>query len=309
MNFDMPLVHGRARFLRQYSTNLAECVDPPRMLNTARKLFERKIRYWECRPMPNDPGAVVSPADAKVLIGSLAENSRLFIKDKFFDLEELLGNRTQRWTNAFEGGDFAIFRLTPEKYHYNHTPAAGRVVDFYAITGAYNSCNPAAVISLAAPYSKNKRMVTIIDSDVPGGTRVGLVAMIEVVALMIGDVEQRYSEVRYEEPRSLNVGMFLHNGCPKSLFRPGSSTVVLLFEKARVNFANDLVRNVSRTDVQSRFSLVFGRSLVETDLNVRSMIANRSEDLGSRVEDRHTIPACTKFHNPLIRVKETEEAP
>ncbi|MEW6112377.1 MAG: phosphatidylserine decarboxylase [Thermodesulfobacteriota bacterium] len=302
----MPLLHGKARLLRQYGTNLAECVDPPRMLNTARKLFERKIRYWEFRPTPSDLGAVVSPADAKVIIGSLAGNSSLFIKNKFFDLEELLSIWSNRWTNAFVDGDFAIFRLTPEKYHYNHTPVAGKVVDFYAITGAYNSCNPAAVISLAAPYSKNKRMVTIIDSDVPGGTRVGLVAMIEVVALMIGDVEQRYSEVRYEDPRSLKVGMFLHKGCPKSLFRPGSSTVVLLFEKGRVHFADDLIRNVNRADVRSRFSAGFGRPLVETELNVRSLIAKRSDDLGSPVGDRSPVPSCPSLRNPLLCVAENE---
>jgi phosphatidylserine decarboxylase len=258
--------------------------------------------------MPDDPGAVVSPADAKVIIGSLAENSTFFIKNKFFDLEEFVGDRTQNWTNAFVDGDFAIFRLTPEKYHYNHTPVAGKVVDFYAMTGAYNSCNPAAVISLAAPYSKNKRIVTIMDSDVPGGTRVGLVAMIEVVALMIGDVEQVYSKVRYEEPRPLQVGMFLHKGCPKSLFHPGSSTIVLLFEKGRINFADDLIRNVNRADVQSRFSVGFGRPLVETDLNVRSLIASRSDDLRSRAEDGPTVQAHTSAQNRVFCAAETEGA-
>ncbi len=44
------------------------------------------------------------------------------------------------------------------------------------------------MLSLASPYSKNKRILTIIDTDVPGATGVGLIAMIEVVALMIGDI-------------------------------------------------------------------------------------------------------------------------
>jgi phosphatidylserine decarboxylase len=43
---------------------------------------------------------------------------------------------------------------------------------------------------MVRPYSKNKRVVTIIDTDVEGGTGIGLVAMIEVVALMIGDIVQ-----------------------------------------------------------------------------------------------------------------------
>ena len=96
----------------------------------------------------------------------------------------------EEWLRAFRKADFAILRLTPDKYHYNHTPVAGRVVKIYPISGEYHSCNPAAVVTVVTPYSKNKRVVTIIDTDVPGGTGVGLVAMIEIVALMIGDIVQ-----------------------------------------------------------------------------------------------------------------------
>ncbi len=126
---------------------------------------------------------------------------------------------------------------------------------------------------MATPYSKNKRVVTIIDTDVPGGTAVGLVAMVEVVALMIGGISQCYSNRRYDDPVSVGTGMFLEKGLPKSLFRPGSSTVVLLFEKERVCFAHDLVANMSAGGAVSIFSQGFGRSLVETDIKVRSPIA------------------------------------
>jgi hypothetical protein len=76
---------------------------------------------------------------------------------------------------------------------------------------------------MATPFSKNRRYVAVIDTDVPGGTGVGLAAMIEVVALVIGDVVQAYSEERYDTPRPLHRGMFLRKGTPKSLYRPGSS--------------------------------------------------------------------------------------
>ena len=146
-----------------------ECLEDPRHLDTLKKIFERKIRYWDCRPMPQDVGAVVSPCDARMLCGTLSETSQLFIKDKFFNLEELLGKDKKRWLAAFRDGSFALFRLTPERYHYNHTPAAGKVIDFYQIGGRYHSCSPHAVLTVATPYSKNKRVVTIIDTDVPGG--------------------------------------------------------------------------------------------------------------------------------------------
>jgi Phosphatidylserine decarboxylase len=123
------------------------------------------------------------------------------------------------------------------------------------------------------PYSKNTRTVTVIDTDVEGGSQAGLVAMIEVTALMIGQVLQCYSRERYESPRPVTVGMFVERGCPKSLYRPGSSTDALLFQRGRVAFDEDLIDNLRRRDARSRFSQGFGRPLVETEVTARSRIA------------------------------------
>ena len=277
INFDAPLptsLAGNRRFLAECGVDIAECLQPPEYFDTARKFFERQIRYWECRPLHTDPDAVVAPADARVLVGSFRESSLLFLKEKFFDYEEFLGRGRPEWLEAFEGGDFAVFRLTPDKYHYNHTPVSGEVVDIYEIGGDYHSCNPGAVVQVVTPYSKNKRVVTIIDTDVPGGTGIGLVAMIEVVALMIGEIVQCYSAERYDNPQPVEKGMVLEKGRPKSLYRPGSSTDVLVFQKGRVRFAEDLVRNMHNANVESRFSLGFGRTLIETDIRVRSLVAS-----------------------------------
>lgn len=277
VNYDTPLgakLLRNDRFLRACQVDLSECLEKPEQLVTARKIFERKIRYWECRPLPGDPRTVVSPADARVLVGSLRETSGLFLKWKFFDFAELLGRDKYTWVRAFTAGDFVIGRLTPDKYHYNHMPVAGVVLDFYEIPGGHHSCNPGAVVSVVTPYSKNKRVVTIIDTDGPGGSQVGLVAMIEIVALMIGNIVQCYSEERYAHPQSVTKGMYLRKGCPKSLYRPGSSTTVLLFQRERVEFADDLVQNRFCHHAQSRFSVGFGRPLVETDIKVRSVLAS-----------------------------------
>jgi phosphatidylserine decarboxylase len=283
LNYDLRLGPGAGRRLaRSLGIDLGECVEPPRSFDTPRKVFERQIRYWEVRPLAGDPDAIASPADARVLLGSLATTSSVSLKGKFFAFEELVGPHKPRWLTAFRNGDFAVFRLTPDKYHYNHVPASGIVCDVYELPGAYHSCNPGPVVSLVVPYSKNRRVVTVIDTDVPGGTRAGLVAMVEVVALMVGAVEQRYSEARYEAPRPVVPGMFLRKGQPKSLYRPGSSTDVLLFQRGRVTFSEDLVLNMTRGDVQSRFSLGFGRSLVETDVKARSTVARAVRGYGAR---------------------------
>jgi phosphatidylserine decarboxylase len=276
LNYDSLLgskAGGIRAFLERSGADLRECLEAPERLDTARKLFERQIRYWDCRPMPDEPDVAVCPADARILVGSLCDLSSLYLKDKFFDMEELLGRDRRSWCRAFEAGDIAILRLTPEKYHYTHVPAAGRVADVYEIPGRCHSCNPGAVVAVVTPHSKNRRVVTILDTDVPSGSGLGLVAMIEVAALMVGDIVQRYSAERYLEPQPVRRDMFLRRGAPKSLFRPGGSTVVLFFEPGRIAFSEDIVANMLRTDVESRFSRGFGRPLVETDVMVRSPLA------------------------------------
>jgi phosphatidylserine decarboxylase len=128
-------------------------------------------------------------------------------------------------------------------------------------------------VAHGTPYSKNRRAVTILETDVPNGSRVGLVAMIEVTALMIGDIAQCYSHEQYRDPRPAEIGMHLNRGAPKSLFRPGSSTVVLIFEPGRVRFCEDILANRRRGDLRNFFGAAWGTPLVETDVRVRSTIA------------------------------------
>lgn len=272
LNFDLPLgarLTGVQRLVERLGIDLGECVEPPAYYTTARRLFERQIRYETVRPMDLNPQAVVSPADARLLLGSLAETSHLFVKDKFFSLDELVGTA---WARRFRKGDFAILRLTPEKYHYNHAPVEGEVVDFYELEGLFHSCNPSAVVALATPYSQNRRAVTIIDTDVPGGSGCGMVAMIEVAALMIGGIVQRYAPQGYEPHQPVAPGLWLRRGQPKSLFVPGSSVDILLFEPGRILWREDIARHQLRRDVNSRFSAWLGGPWVEVDVPVRSTI-------------------------------------
>lgn len=277
VSYDLPFFTPPAdvnRFLVDHGIDLSEVAGDPGKLDSLRKIFERKIRYEQLRPMPEDGAAVVSPADSRLLAGTFSKHSALFIKGKFFDFSELVGRDKPQWLGAFDHGSFIVTRLTPDKYHYNHTPVAGTVMDIYEIDGHFHSCNPGAVVREVTPYSKNRRVVTVIDTDVPGGTGCGLVCMVEVVAMMIGKIVQCYSQKGYENPKPVVPGLFMEKGCPKSLYRPGSSTTIVIFQKQRVSFSKDLLENQMRTDASSRFSEGFGRALVETEVTVRSVIGH-----------------------------------
>lgn len=281
LQFDVPMLRtGNPAAIRsmakQLGIDLTECADPPESFRSIRDLFERKIRYWDARPIPPYRTTVVSPADARIITGSLTETDMLFAKGRFFSLADLIGPPGKEWLPDFEKGDFAVFRLTLDKYHYNHVPVSGIVMAHYELDGTFHSCNPAAIVATATPFSRNRRVVTIIDTDVPRGSQVGKVAMIEIVALMIGRITQCYSRNRYDLPRNIAPGMFLEHGQPKSLYQPGSSTDILLFEPGRIRFDQDLVENRRRKDVNSRFSIGLGEPAVETDIRVRESIACRT---------------------------------
>lgn len=252
-----------------------ECVEDLSFFDSNKKVFERQIKYWKTRPLEDDKNAIASPADCRILIGSVASTSKFFIKEKFFSLNELLGT-TSQWNAVFANGDFAVCRLTPDKYHYNHVPVSGKVIDIYSIDGDYHSCNPAATIAIASIYSKNRRVVTIIDTNVLGGSQVGHIAMVEIVALMIGDLSQAYSSREYHNPIPVTKGMFLTKGQPKSLYKPGSSTDVLIFEHGTIDFCEDLQQNAKRRDASSRFTDRNGIPIIETDVKVRSTIAYKN---------------------------------
>jgi phosphatidylserine decarboxylase len=275
VNYDLALnsrFSGAARFIRKTGMVDGECLQPLAELDTPRKIFERRIAYWQCRPMDKSRDAVVSPADSRMFVGSLSETSMMFLKGKFFDFEELVGADRHSLHSRLDGGDFAVFRLTPEKYHHNHAPVSGTVTDIFWVEGGYHSCNPSASIAVATPLSKNRRVVTVIDTDVREGSKIGIVVMVEIVALMIGDIVQCYCETRYENPLPVMPGLFVRKGQPKSLFRPGSSTVVLFFEKDKIAFSDDLLKNQLRGDVNNRFAAWLRKPLVETEVNVRSTI-------------------------------------
>ena len=96
--------------------------------------------------------------------------------------------------------------------------------------------------------------------------------MVEVAALMIGQIVQAYAGEGYEPAEPMQRGLFLRKGQPKSLYRPGSSLDVLFFQPGRVEFGADLVANQFRRDVGSRFSNWLDRPWVETDVRVRRTI-------------------------------------
>lgn len=278
--FDLPWSPvARNRYVQNYGIDPTEMRKPLEECHTRRDLFTRQLKYETCREMTSNVKTVISPSDSRVLVGNLESDQDFFIKDRFFSMSDLLGG-FMTYTAIFHGGDFAIFRLAPDDYHYYHNCVSGVIEDIYKVEGRLASVSPVALGTMKELLSHNLRWVTIIDTDVENGSQVGKVAMIEIAAQVIGGMTQETSTNGYENPKPLERGMFLERGRPKGMFLPGSSTVVVMMERNRVEFVPDLRQQQQRQDVASLYRHgLFGCDMVEVYVQVRDTIAYRKGEL------------------------------
>lgn len=271
--FDAPFTRSDAAgFAAQNAIDLTEAIPPPGGFRTRRDVFLRQLEYERVRPMPGREDAAVCLADAKLICGELGEGTRLPVKNRWFDLETLAGNA--RVARDFVGGTFAVFRLAPPDYHWFHAPVSGLVRESYPLAGRYFSVNPRAIRALPHVLSDNARAVAVIDTDIEGGTGLGLVAVIPVAAQVIGKIVWASSERGYDEPKAVAPGLFVRRGRPMGYFAPGSSTVVALFQPGRVLVDSDLTALMARDDIPTLYTEdVFGRRIAEVAVRVNESFA------------------------------------
>lgn len=272
--FDLPLrrpIGTIATTAQRMGIDLSEVHGDLRQWRTLRNLFERQIRYWQLRPMTEETRSIISPADGKALVFGYVDDFMLPVKSQWVAMPELVGS--QALADELTPACGVIVRLTPEAYHYVHAPVSGIVRSHDLIDGALHSCNPTALVSFVKPYAMNLRRVTVIDTDVNYGSRVGVVVLVNVAAMMIGRIDDAYSPRRYDEPEPVSVGRFVRRGQPLALFRPGSSTSIALWTQRRASVQSKLAKNGDRAGTQSRFSDWLLSPWVESAIRVRSTLA------------------------------------
>ena len=97
--------------------------------------------------------------------------------------------------------------------------------------------------------------------------------MIEVVALMMGQIEQRYSDSEYDDPRPMEKGMMLSSGRSEGALSSGQQHGRAVVPARPRPFCRRPVAQPAAAGVRSRYSPAFGQALVETDVAVRSLLA------------------------------------
>lgn len=220
--YDSPLSKGKIdSVIAELAIDRSEFAEPAQY-GSFNEFFIRRLKM-ETRPFDQDPKALVSPADGRVLVFPRLDGDAFApVKGFPFSMKKMLGPQAER----FQNGALAIVRLCPSDYHRYHFPCAGSISHYQDIPGALHSVNPIALASGADVFGDNKRSVTLIETEA-----FGTLAYVEVGAFGVGSIVNTKREGRVEKMDE------------KGYFKFGGSTVVLVFEPGKITFSTDLVAN------------------------------------------------------------------
>jgi phosphatidylserine decarboxylase len=226
-------------FSKRYNITLDEAEHDIHHYQSLNEFFTRRLKTG-LRPVASHEGAVVSPADGKVAaFGTINKGMLVQAKDAYYSIWDLLGISPQE-ASRYDGGTFITIYLSPRDYHRVHSPIEGQITDYSYIPGTLFPVNAFGVRVVKGLFAMNERLVTFIESGI------GRVGVVKVGATIVGSVK-----VGYDKDATTNVkaGTVIHKKIHQSLpvtrgeelgFFEFGSTVVLVFEKGKIEFAENI---------------------------------------------------------------------
>ncbi len=188
--------------------------------------FSRKLKA-SARPIDTNNTVVISPADGKILAYSDISEQDFIVKGYRFNLLQFFNDSAL--AKQYQNGSLMIIRLCPTDYHRFHFPVNGRVILNHQIKGPLFSVSPIALRKKVEIICRNKREYTQIESK-----NFGALTMAEVGATMVGSIIQTYKTVQIKK------------GQEKGYFLFGGSTIVLFFEKDKIQIDSDILINTQK---------------------------------------------------------------
>ena len=166
------------------------------------------------RPLPADPTVLMAPCDGKLSAYRVTDGTVLPVKQSRYTVSELLGMDAS--AKRFRDGICLVFRLCVDNYHRYCYLDDGRKGPNVFLPGVLHTVRPIA-LEAEPVFVRNCREYTLMET-----AHFGTVAQIEVGALLVGKIDNRDG-----------AGPIVR-GAEKGRFLFGGSTVILLFEKDRV---------------------------------------------------------------------------
>ncbi len=240
-------------FIAEYKIDIDLFEKPGKGYKNFNDFFIRRIKQSKLNLDINDE-VLISPADGKVLVFENLQDETFIIKGMEFNIKTLL--QDEQSYHKYKSGSMAIIRLAPADYHRFHFPCDSIPGETKLIKGKYYSVSPLALKQLPNVFLQNKRTVCYLDKTV-----FGKIAYLEIGATMVGSIKQTY----YNPKKAYNPEL-VFKGQEKGYFEFGGSTVILLFEKDKLKFDNDLLENTSKgLETSIKFGDSLGRLFDETN--------------------------------------------
>ncbi len=181
-------------FARLAGIDLSEARDDVSEFGSLQEFFTRALAPG-VRPIEGGEDVLVSPGDGSWgEAGRIEAGTLLQVKGRRYRVAELLADA--RIAEAYEGGCYATFYLSPRDYHRFHTPAAGRItrVDYHP--GALWPVNGIGLRGVDRLFARNERIVALLEPEaLAADRRAPGIALVAVGATMVGSVRLTFSEI------------------------------------------------------------------------------------------------------------------
>lgn len=222
-------------FIRDHNINMSDYED--REYKSFTDFFTRKIRYGK-RPVDMTPGALISPADSKLLVYEIEKDTVMRIKGRTYTADEILGDSEN--AKEFAGGYALVFRLTVDDYHRFCYPDKGCLISKRFIKGKLHTVSP--ISKNHKIYMENTRLVNLLKTE-----KFGTIAYIEVGAMLIGRIVDNGTDV-------------FEKGQEKGYFEPGGSTVIIMVRNVEID-KDIMEQSASGIETKVRYGERIGRAV------------------------------------------------
>ena len=226
----VPMIRAYAR---AYGVDLGEAALPASAYPTFNAFFTRRLREG-ARPIDAAFGVLVSPSDSHLsAIGPVPGDGRLEqVKGEAYGIGALLGSEDE--AARFRAGHHATLYLSPAMYHRVHSPVDGEVVAWRYVPGRLFPVNAAGVRSVPGLFTRNERVVVLLESAAHGP-----VAVVLVGAANVGRISLAFAELvtnRGQAPGSFRpkAPIPIRRGDDIGAFNLGSTVVLLVADQGLV---------------------------------------------------------------------------
>ena len=187
--------------------------------------FSRKVRE-EFRPIASSFNDLISPCDGYLSAYKIQDGLVLPVKHSYYSIASLLKN--EELVSKYRQGVCLVLRLSVEHYHRYCYLDDGYKEKNVFISGKLHTVRPIALERYPV-FTENAREYTVLYTK-----HFGEVIQVEVGALFVGKIKNFHEAYTF------------FKGEEKGTFLFGGSTIILLFEKDKVDFPNTYFENTKR---------------------------------------------------------------